>query len=556
MLLRKHQREFKEVIDGIMAGSPVKTIIVNATPGSGKSLIPLLAGSLITAGKADRLAWVCPRSSLQDQGERNFLDSRFRSLLGHNLTIRSSTNDENPCHGLDGFITTAQAVGVDKNQTVLRDFRRHRYVLIIDEGHHSADGGEGDEGAWMQAMEPLCEAAAYVVIMSGTMSRHDGKKIAFIPYRQTDEDEYRPCFEGREDIAYIECSRADALAEKAIIPLEFILHDGQARWEKEGKEKQAKISTGRVGDSKGALFTALHTGYAHELLDTALVHWNAWRRDHKSSLFLAVAANIKVTKEYTDYLTGQGLRCDIATSDDDKGAAKAIKAYKAGKLDALISCQVCYEGLDVPAISHIACLTRIRSIGWITQMCGRAVRIDPQAGPYETQKGHIFAPADRMFVELARKIEADQCEAVARIAEKKEARESNGNGGAGPSITPLSSKLIQPDGQGSMFFIDDYRPVVKSSPNYNPNYYQQTQREIERELREEIDDHVKAFCRVYNVRIAALNKQLKEMYGKSRDRMTVRELEALKSYLSGNYEIPQRREPGVVLVPVPWGGRG
>ena len=234
VLLRKHQREFAEVIDGIVAGSSVKTIVVSATPGGGKSLIPLLAGRLITAGKADRLSWVCPRSSLQDQGERNFLEGRFRSMLGHNLIIRSSTNDENPCRGLNGFITTAQAIGVDKNQTVLRDFSRHRYVLIIDEGHHSADGGEGDEGAWMQAMEPLFNAAVYTVIMSGTMSRHDGRKIAFIPYRRIGIDEYRPCFEGRKDIACIEYSRADALAEKAIIPLEFILHDGQAKWEKEG----------------------------------------------------------------------------------------------------------------------------------------------------------------------------------------------------------------------------------------------------------------------------------------------------------------------------------
>jgi len=67
MQLRKHQREVAAVIDGIIAGSPIKTISVNATPGSGKSLIPLIAGRLVTAGMADRLAWVCPRLSLPEQ---------------------------------------------------------------------------------------------------------------------------------------------------------------------------------------------------------------------------------------------------------------------------------------------------------------------------------------------------------------------------------------------------------------------------------------------------------------------------------------------------------
>jgi len=157
----------QSVVDRIIWGSAIRNIIVKATPGSGKSSIPMIAGKLITAGLADALCWVCPRTALQDQGERNFIDPFFRQLLGHNLSIRKSTNDQNPCRGLQGITTTYQAIGVDKYQTLLNDFLRRRYILILDEHHHA----EAEDGSWTKALMPLYEAAKYRVLMTGTMSR-------------------------------------------------------------------------------------------------------------------------------------------------------------------------------------------------------------------------------------------------------------------------------------------------------------------------------------------------------------------------------------------------
>ncbi|MBN2251138.1 MAG: DEAD/DEAH box helicase family protein, partial [Candidatus Altiarchaeota archaeon] len=166
----------QNVISGIIGGSDVRDIIVKATPGSGKSSLPIIAGGLVTAGLADSICWVCPRMSLQDQAERNFVDPFFRRLLNHNLAIRSSTNEVNPCRGTNGFVTTYQAVGVDKRQTMLKDFRKKRYILVLDEYHHAEE-----EGPWTQALIPLYDKAAYRVLMTGTMARGDGKKIAFTP---------------------------------------------------------------------------------------------------------------------------------------------------------------------------------------------------------------------------------------------------------------------------------------------------------------------------------------------------------------------------------------
>ncbi len=568
MNIRTHQQDFDRTIAGIINGSGVRDIVAHVTPGGGKSTLPIQAGRLITAGLADRICWICPRASLQDQAERNFIDPRFRQMFGHNLVIRQATNDHNPSRGTAGFVTTYQALGVDQDQTVLRDFERHRYILILDEFHHLAVDGE-----WTEPIRELYDRAVFRVLMTGTLQRGDEKRIAFLPYEQTGENEYTPSLRGRDDnLAPIFYTRRGALADCAVIPLEFHFADGVASWRKEsGRETTSRLSTGR-GDANQALYTAIKTEYAQELLAAGVYHWRhsggsgcieggmvpsdstfregsglsrtvaPERPGHAtrpSGSLLVVAASIESAKEYTEILKRQGLHAEIATSDDTPQAIKQIKALKAGKLKILVTVAMAYEGMDCPSISHIVCLTNIRSLPWIEQMVARANRIDPQAGPYESQRGFIFAPADRMFVELARKIEADQCEAVAKQKAPAEVREGAGNGnGGGPHITPLSSKLIA--GQADLFGYIPFSP-------YNPG---KTQREIETELREEIDSHVRGWSRAFGYLPTNLNGRIKREFGKCRENMTVKELEAVKVWLGENYQVPERREPMTVLQPI------
>ena len=536
MTLRTHQADFDRTISAIIAGSPVRDIVAHVTPGGGKSTLPIQAGRLITAGLADRICWICPRASLQDQAERNFIDPFFRRMFGHNLLIRSSTNDENPSRGLAGFVTTYQAIAVDDQKTVLRDLERLRYILVLDEFHHLAADGE-----WTEPIRELYGRAHYRILMTGTLARGDEKRIAFVPYQEFVPGEFRPWSKECANTTLITYSRRDALADRAIIPLEFHFADGVAEWQKEsGAVTKARLSTGR-GDANKALYTALKTEYAQELLAAGINHWKSYGWDGRNGTVLVVAASIESAKEYTALLKRQGLLAEIATSDDTLEAVKQIKALKGGKLKILVCVGMCYEGLDCPSISHIIILTNIRSIPWMEQCVARAVRIDPLAGPYETQKGFIFAPADKMFVELARKIESDQCEAVAKQKEAKEQKGCpEGGGGGRPSITPLSSKLIP--GQGDLFGYVTPSYGVPASINY-----EKTQRETETELREEIDSHVRAWSRAFGYLPALLNRKIVVQFGKRREAMTVPELSRVKQWLGDNYRVPERRSPDFVL---------
>ena len=66
-----------------------------------------------------------------------------------------------------------------------------------------------------------------------------------------------------------------------------------------------------------------------------------------------------------------------------------------------------YEGLDVPAITHIACLTRIRSVPWLEQAWARGARVDRDSKGLK-DKGIIYIPDDKLAENCMQKILAEQ----------------------------------------------------------------------------------------------------------------------------------------------------
>lgn len=530
-MLRKHQSDMIAVIDKIINGSPIRNIIVKATPGAGKSSLPLIAGKLITAGLADGICWICPRRSLQYQGEKNFVDPFFRKMLDHNLKIRVSTNEVNPARGTHGFITTYQAIGVDDYKTVFAEMVSKRYILVLDEYHHS----EANDGSWTKALVPIYNAAQYRILMSGTMSRGDGKKIAFTPYKNG-IDGLIPDLQNSADTVVIEYTRKQALAEKAILPIDIIFSDGVATWKtRSGKVIESKISTDDDNKSGHALYTALKTEYARELLTMAVSHWKDYKKTHRNSKLLIIAAGIKYAKEYSSFLADMGVSARIATSDDGPDALKAIKEFKAGRIDVLSTVNICYEGLDVPAITHIACLTNIRSTPWLDQALARAVRVDPLAGPYETQQAYVFAPKDKMFLTVKAELEAEQLVAIQQKQSSRftPSREGKEDGGfrlepAPGGIIPLSSAMT---GKREMVMGATVIPEKTAS-------------EQEAELREAIDSHIGRFAYTNRYMKQKLNTDVCRYFGKPRAQMTIKELERCLKHVQQAYPLSVVRGTG------------
>jgi superfamily II DNA or RNA helicase len=93
--------------------------------------------------------------------------------------MNAATNDIDPCRGTSGYATTYQAIGADRSGINYDEFRRSRYLLCLDEFHHVSEGSN-----WHKQLMPLYQQATFVLFMTGTLERHDGKKIAFLPYKE------------------------------------------------------------------------------------------------------------------------------------------------------------------------------------------------------------------------------------------------------------------------------------------------------------------------------------------------------------------------------------
>ena len=78
--LRKHQIETDDFLKRHISGEQkIPGLLLEVTPGGGKSFIPLIAlVRLKAANLADKLCWVVPRTNLQSQGAENFTDEVMR----------------------------------------------------------------------------------------------------------------------------------------------------------------------------------------------------------------------------------------------------------------------------------------------------------------------------------------------------------------------------------------------------------------------------------------------------------------------------------------------
>jgi len=537
MVPRKHQYEAQEIVDEIHAGADIRDVLCSCTPGSGKSQIPVIFGKLIELGHADAICWLCPRKTLKYQGEAGFKDPVFRQMFNHNLSIRSSTNEVDPCRGLNGFLSTYQAVGLDVEQTVLREIRSKRYIVVLDENHHLES-----DSLWEDAIRPIFEAAKYRIRMTGTLERASGKTIAFTDYVKTPAG-YQPSLEPKNG-RVITYSRADALSERAIIPLKFFFLYAKTQWKEENGDikKYDSLYLVKPKDRGKALYTAVNTKYSDELIDRGIDHWEEYKKTVPNAKVLIITANIVNAKEALDHLKSRFYASNIATSYESKEALLAIKQFKRGDIEILCGVSMFYEGFDCSEISHIILLTRIRSTPWLEQALARSVRVN-RTVPYGVQYGHIFTLDDPAMRDTVNRIQAEQLPYASLNykddEEEEEEEEQLGLFDEPPDdyeyvpygIDPLESSLTK---DRELTLGDHWN----SSEEYDPTgETPKTPSEIERDLRFQIEQKIRTFTRIYKYKQGQANKEVLLHFGKRRKSMTIPELQSCLEYVSRTYVV-------------------
>lgn len=583
--LRAHQRTLAALVATIARGEAegVTDILAAVTPGGGKSLLPVIAAArLIEAGRIERVVWVVPRDSLRLQAEEAFADPLWRASLGHSLSVRSAENAPDPSRGLAGYVTTYQAVAAAP-ALHLAAMRRHRTLLVVDEVHHlpvptsSKSGNASDEeaAAWSRAMLPLFQCACLRLLLSGTLERADGRRILGLPYAPAGATSPPQIDLNAPGWAVIGYSRAQALAERSVLPINFGALDGEASWLEGGRGAgQARVGPHRLGGgvrvtTRPALFTALRTGFARDLLQEAFAATRRLRarrrseRDlspgqaaHGLGKLLVVAPDQASARGYLDMVRGwmpaaQAERDVRLATSSERDAKETLAAFRLQPEPAvLVTVAMAYEGLDAPEVAVVAALTHIRSRPWLEQMIARATRVDPQAGSYADQQALVFHPDDPLFARFRAELEAEQGSAVrprriqrssALTPERVVWSDENPR-----AITPLESNALglryamlrpKPASPDRAKAITSYRSGLGCvSPEQPPSL-------TERALRQRLTSAIATQAVEDEANLRAprsgdlahrYNAVLKRVLGKARGAMTLAELEAALGWLERN----------------------
>ena len=569
---RRHQEMVNNIVGAIARReTDVRDILAAVTPGGGKSLLPVIAAArLIQAGIAERVCWIVPRDSLRLQAEEAFVDPHWRTTLSHNLTVRAAENAPDPCRGLQGYVTTYQAVAAAP-ELHLAEFQRHKYLIAIDELHHLPALSDldtltaaADETAWSRTIVPLLELSSVRLLMSGTLQRTDGKAILWLPYRKPrGTRRIREIDFTADNWAIVGYSRRQALAERAVLPVTFGALDGEAEWRDPLAQERSVESLSQAGElAHDALFTVLRTEFADAMLRVAYKACRDHRTARRKALgakpgdevrglgkLLVVAPDQATAWRYVEHLR-KPFPDDLkqlmvrAAMSDVADAQEAIAEFRMRPFPAiLVTVSMAYEGMDCPEISHIACLTHIRSRPWLEQMIARATRVDPHAGDYDGQSALVYHPDDPMFRAFRHDIETEQG-TKARIVRRRaqhslplEEVEHN----RPPAITPLHSNAtalrFDTVAPGPDFGITAAANAGPSTlPLFDPpsvaehRLRQRIGQMVAAQVIEDEDAHLIRRNSGYH----AYNAILKRVLGKSRAEMSLAELEAAVGWLERN----------------------
>ncbi len=188
-----------------------------------------------------------------------------------------------------------------------------------------------------------------------------------------------------------------------------------------------------------------------------------------------------------------------------------------------------YEGLNVPEVACICCLSHIRSVPWLEQCFARANRLAPGK-----TRAICFAPADWAFKKAVGMIRREELVPLSdgqqELALGGGRNESNGSGNARPWIIPLSSSAEGADGSAA-----EKKPELPPCP---PS-------EMEKILRKNISGIISAYLDGVNngskqVYSKMLYRRMRLVVPKPVSEMNGRELEKVWIWLRREYGVDKK----------------
>ncbi|MGB3292580.1 MAG: DEAD/DEAH box helicase family protein [Phormidesmis sp.] len=344
-----------------------------ATPASGKTRFGLaIAQFLRNTSKIKQVVIFCHTDQIRRQWQAAAQDS------GLELSVNAHQSK-------DGYIFSYQQLTdnslVEKVNYLIRG--RRRSLVILDEPHHLADAK-----AWGDGIKAALKRVHKILLLSGTLFRHDEGVIPFVSYR---DGVLVPDFE---------YSYAEALKDAVVGPVFFPTFGGEASWQFLNKAETAQFGADLSDrDLSRQLNTAITSeDWLGSVIADADQRLQAIRQVDPAAGGLVTAKDIRharIVAQVVERVTGEAPA--IAISDNRK-ADEVISAFAASKAPWLVAVRMVSEGVDIPRLRVGVYATNILTELFFRQVVGRLVRTE---GSFTGQDAYLYIPQHPVLLKYA-----------------------------------------------------------------------------------------------------------------------------------------------------------
>lgn len=384
--------------------------LINAAPGAGKTICAsVIALKLIDLDEIERVIVIAPRSEVVKQwGEE------FKFVTDRHMTKVTGSETKIEDYGVDLCATWAAIQGLlDGFQQVCKTSKT---LVICDEHHHAAV-----EAAWGEGADGAFADAKYVLILSGTPIRSDGKEpiwFAYDDFGQIDHPE-----EGTYTLTY-----GEAVDLGYCRPITFHRHEGQfsvslpdgeniAVSGSEGAELTGELK--RINGLQQALdfyklactpkylpdgATPDISSYQATMLEWAIAKLDDQRDTIPNAGGLIIAPNIAVAEYMSELLELMEGKRPALVHSQMANAEGRIAAYKNTDQRWLVSVAMISEGVDIKRLRILVYLPSAQTELSFRQSMGRVVRT---LGENDISRAYVIMPTHRIFEEYARRVEEE-----------------------------------------------------------------------------------------------------------------------------------------------------
>ncbi len=385
--------------------------LINAAPGAGKTKAACaIAASLFDMNEIERVIVIAPRVGVVNQWADD-----FKFVTGRKMSRITGADDDDELE----IDVCATWNAIQPLSDMFHAACSKQDVLVIcDEHHHAAV-----EAAWGNSANSAFTNAKYVLILTGTPIRSDGKNSIWLTKTggMIDHPE-----DGSFTLTY-----GDAVDLNYCRPATFHRHEGRFTVDLQAGEKievsskeppKLDPSLRKIDGLQRALdFYVLACAAQYEAdkvtpkadgYQGTMVEWASSKLDDLRCRMpeaggLVIAPSIEMAEYFQNLIEHiEGERPEIV-HNDLKNAERRIEKFRHTTRRWIVSVAMVSEGIDIPRLRVLIYLPKAQTELAFRQALGRVVR---SAGDNDDTRAYVVMPSFEIFEQYARRVEEEMSE--------------------------------------------------------------------------------------------------------------------------------------------------